>query len=156
MNAGAALLVVVWMISLSSMTYQMVSSDNCKVPLDMIIGEENGGWGLITEQLNHERVGLAAWGIQGWKLFRDALDWARNTRGANGERVIDERTIETSRAAGGEVTRDGADRRQQRDRPHRDRRRDGHAERSGLLRSLRDPGDRSRDRLAGSRIDRDR
>jgi alkylation response protein AidB-like acyl-CoA dehydrogenase len=35
-----------------------------KVPVDMIIGEENGGWRLITEQLNHERVGLAAWGIR--------------------------------------------------------------------------------------------
>lgn len=63
--------------------------DNVKVPLDMIIGEENGGWRLITEQLNHERVGLAAWGIQGWKLFRDALTWARETRSPGGERVID-------------------------------------------------------------------
>lgn len=64
--------------------------DNVKVPLDMIIGEENGGWRLITEQLNHERVGLAAWGIQGWKLFRDAMDWARNTKNAAGQRVIDD------------------------------------------------------------------
>ncbi|MFT4519702.1 MAG: alkylation response protein AidB-like acyl-CoA dehydrogenase [Halioglobus sp.] len=61
-----------------------------KVPLDMIIGEENGGWRLITEQLNHERVGLAAWGIQGWKLFRDAMDWARETKNADGTRVIDD------------------------------------------------------------------
>jgi alkylation response protein AidB-like acyl-CoA dehydrogenase len=61
-----------------------------KVPTSMIIGEENGGWRLITEQLNHERVGLAAWGIQGWKLFRDALEWARNTKNANGLRVIDD------------------------------------------------------------------
>ena len=38
-----------------------------KVPTDMIIGEENGGWRLITEQLNHERIGLAAWGIQDGK-----------------------------------------------------------------------------------------
>ena len=64
--------------------------DNVKVPLDMIVGEENGGWRLITEQLNHERVGLAAWGIQGWKLFRDALTWARSTRTADGLRVIDD------------------------------------------------------------------
>lgn len=61
-----------------------------KVPVDMIIGEENRGWRLITEQLNHERVGLAAWGIQGWKLFREALDWARNTKNAQGQRVIDD------------------------------------------------------------------
>ncbi len=65
-----------------------------KVPLDMIIGEENAGWRLITEQLNHERVGLAAWGIQGWKIFRDAMDWARETRGADGKRVIDDPTAQ--------------------------------------------------------------
>ena len=47
-----------------------------KVPLDMIIGTENQGWRLITSQLNHERVGLAAWGINGWKLFRGILAWA--------------------------------------------------------------------------------
>jgi alkylation response protein AidB-like acyl-CoA dehydrogenase len=61
-----------------------------KVPADMIIGEENRGWRLITEQLNHERVGLAAWGIQGWKIYRSALDWARNTKNAQGQRVIDD------------------------------------------------------------------
>jgi alkylation response protein AidB-like acyl-CoA dehydrogenase len=69
-----------------------------KVPLDMIIGEENGGWRLITEQLNHERVGLAAWGIQGWKIFRDAMDWARNTTDANGVRVIDDPSAQRSLA----------------------------------------------------------
>jgi alkylation response protein AidB-like acyl-CoA dehydrogenase len=61
-----------------------------KVPTDMIIGQENGGWRLITSQLNHERVGLAAWGIQGWKLFREALAWAREARGPEGLRVIDD------------------------------------------------------------------
>ena len=72
--------------------------DNVKVPLDMIIGEENGGWRLITEQLNHERVGLAAWGIQGWKLFRDAMTWARATQGADGRRVIDDPTAQRNLA----------------------------------------------------------
>lgn len=72
--------------------------DNVKVPLDMIIGQENGGWRLITEQLNHERVGLAAWGIQGWKLFRDAMTWARETRGPDGQRVIDDPTTQRNLA----------------------------------------------------------
>ncbi len=63
---------------------------NVKVPTDMIIGTENGGWRLITAQLNHERVGLAAWGIQGWKIFRDAMEWARDTKTADGLRVIDD------------------------------------------------------------------
>jgi len=40
-----------------------------EVPADMIIGEENAGWRLITEQLNHERVGLAAWGYTGLENF---------------------------------------------------------------------------------------
>ncbi len=60
-----------------------------KVPLDMIIGEENQGWRLITSQLNHERVGLAAFGINGWKLFKGVLEWAREER-AGGKRVIDD------------------------------------------------------------------
>ena len=31
-----------------------------RVPVSNVVGEENGGWQLITTQLNHERVGLAA------------------------------------------------------------------------------------------------
>lgn len=69
-----------------------------KVPTDMIIGQENGGWRLITEQLNHERVGLAAWGIQGWKLFRDIMTWARETKTADGLRVIDDATTQRNLA----------------------------------------------------------
>jgi alkylation response protein AidB-like acyl-CoA dehydrogenase len=68
--------------------------DNVKVPTDMIIGQENGGWRLITSQLNHERVGLAAWGIQGWKLYRAALQWLREPRGQNGERIIDDPMVQ--------------------------------------------------------------
>ena len=69
-----------------------------KVPTDMIVGYENQGWRLITTQLNHERVGLAAWGIQGWKLFREALAWARAPRGPNGERVIDDPAVQRNMA----------------------------------------------------------
>jgi 3-oxo-4-pregnene-20-carboxyl-CoA dehydrogenase beta subunit len=32
--------------------------DNVRVPADMLVGEVNGGWKLITTQLNHERVSL--------------------------------------------------------------------------------------------------
>jgi alkylation response protein AidB-like acyl-CoA dehydrogenase len=71
---------------------------DCKVPVENIIGQENGGWRLITDQLNHERVGLAAWGIQGWKLYRDALNWARGTTGADGQRVIDDPTVQRNLA----------------------------------------------------------
>jgi len=69
-----------------------------KVPANMIIGQENQGWRLIIEQLNHERVGLAAWGIQGWKIFRDAMVWARAARGADGRRIIDDPTAQRNLA----------------------------------------------------------
>ena len=34
--------------------------DNMRCPANMVAGEVNKGWQLITSQLNHERVGLAA------------------------------------------------------------------------------------------------
>lgn len=67
-----------------------------RVPADMIIGEENKGWRLVTSQLNHERVGLAAWGIHGWKLFQRTLQWAREEH--NGQRAIDDPSTQRSLA----------------------------------------------------------
>lgn len=63
--------------------------ENVRVPASMIVGEVNGGWTLITEQLNHERVGLAAlaYGAQG--CFDATLAWARDTPAAGGARLID-------------------------------------------------------------------
>ena len=69
-----------------------------RVPADMIIGEENKGWRLITSQLNHERVGLAAWGVQGWKLFDGILKWAREPRGPDGQRIIDDPSVQRNLA----------------------------------------------------------
>ena len=46
---------------------------------DDLVGELNQGWRLITSQLNHERVGLAAIGGRTEQLFEDVLDWARET-----------------------------------------------------------------------------
>jgi 3-oxocholest-4-en-26-oyl-CoA dehydrogenase alpha subunit len=65
------------------------------VPASMLVGELNGGWKLITEQLNHERVGLAAlaYGAQG--CFDDTLAWAQATNGASG-RVIDEPWVQSA------------------------------------------------------------
>ncbi len=63
---------------------------NVRVPAGMVVGEVNGGWQLITEQLNHERVGLAAlaYGAQG--CFDETLAWARSTPAAGVARVIDQ------------------------------------------------------------------
>ena len=49
--------------------------NDVRVPVDMLVGEENQGWKLITTQLNHERVMLGPAGrIEG---LRDrVVDWA--------------------------------------------------------------------------------
>ncbi|KZM68736.1 acyl-CoA dehydrogenase family protein [Nocardia terpenica] len=50
--------------------------DGVRVPADMLVGEENGGWKLITTQLNHERVSLGPSGkIE--QLYDRVRDWAR-------------------------------------------------------------------------------
>lgn len=53
--------------------------DGVRVPAGNLVGEENGGWGLITNQLNHERVALAAIGMQAEDHFAEALAYARET-----------------------------------------------------------------------------
>ncbi|MDH6285737.1 acyl-CoA dehydrogenase family protein [Rhodococcus sp. NM-2] len=53
-----------------------------RVPADMLVGEENQGWRLITTQLNHERVMLGPAGrvgglydrIRNWAVAHDLLD----------------------------------------------------------------------------------
>ncbi len=60
------------------------------VPADMLIGQENGGWRLIAEQLNHERIGLAALIYAAHGLFDKVADWARETpAGGTGAKVMD-------------------------------------------------------------------
>jgi alkylation response protein AidB-like acyl-CoA dehydrogenase len=68
----------------------MTYYENVRVPVDMVVGEENKGWKLITLQLNHERVGLAAFSGYANKLLDDTIVWARETRAADGGRVADE------------------------------------------------------------------
>jgi alkylation response protein AidB-like acyl-CoA dehydrogenase len=63
--------------------------DGIRVPAGNLVGAENGGWGLITNQLNHERVALAAIGMQAEDAFAQALDHARTVDPATGERPAD-------------------------------------------------------------------
>jgi 3-oxocholest-4-en-26-oyl-CoA dehydrogenase alpha subunit len=64
--------------------------DGIRVPAANLVGEENGGWGLITNQLNHERVALAAIGMQAEDFYEAALERARTPDPVTGERRIDE------------------------------------------------------------------
>jgi alkylation response protein AidB-like acyl-CoA dehydrogenase len=63
--------------------------DDVRVPAANLVGKLNGGWKLITNQLNHERVTLCSSGmIEG--PFEHVVAWARQTRLADGRRVIDQ------------------------------------------------------------------
>jgi 3-oxocholest-4-en-26-oyl-CoA dehydrogenase alpha subunit len=59
-----------------------------RVPSSSLVGEENRGWALITNQLNHERVALtSAAPVQ--SALADVREWAASTVLPSGERVID-------------------------------------------------------------------
>ncbi|ADI08389.1 acyl-CoA dehydrogenase [Streptomyces bingchenggensis BCW-1] len=64
--------------------------DSVRVPADHLVGEENGGWGLITNQLNHERVALAAIGMQAEDFYEAALAHARTPDPQTGARPADQ------------------------------------------------------------------
>jgi 3-oxocholest-4-en-26-oyl-CoA dehydrogenase alpha subunit len=68
-----------------------------RVPASALVGEENQGWPLITNQLNHERVALTS-----SAPIRSALlavcGWARATKLASGQRVIDHEWVQVNLA----------------------------------------------------------
>ncbi|WP_405544360.1 acyl-CoA dehydrogenase family protein [Streptomyces phaeochromogenes] len=64
--------------------------DGIRIPAANLVGEENGGWGLITNQLNHERVALAAIGMQAEDFYAAALAAARTPDPVTGRRRVDE------------------------------------------------------------------
>ena len=53
-----------------------------RVPAESVVGEVDGGWRLITAQLNHERVALAALGGRMIQLWEQVTAWARETGAA--------------------------------------------------------------------------
>jgi alkylation response protein AidB-like acyl-CoA dehydrogenase len=59
-----------------------------RVPAASLVGEENQGWPLITNQLNHERVALTS-AAPVLSALTSVVEWASATRLADGRRVID-------------------------------------------------------------------
>jgi 3-oxocholest-4-en-26-oyl-CoA dehydrogenase alpha subunit len=59
-----------------------------RVPVSSLVGEENQGWPLITNQLNHERVALTS-AAPLLSALESVREWAREARLADGRRVID-------------------------------------------------------------------
>jgi alkylation response protein AidB-like acyl-CoA dehydrogenase len=71
--------------------------ENVRVPASRRVARENDGWRLITNQLNHERVALLVPGpVQ--RFVDEVTAWARETRRADGTRVIDEPWVQRNLA----------------------------------------------------------
>jgi hypothetical protein len=74
--------------TMSGPTTSATYYSDVRVPVGNRVGEENKGWPLITNQLNHERVALtSAAPLQ--SALRQVTSWARETTGPDGRRVID-------------------------------------------------------------------
>jgi 3-oxocholest-4-en-26-oyl-CoA dehydrogenase alpha subunit len=71
--------------------------EDVRVPVGNLVGEENGGWGLITNQLNHERVTLCSSGVVE-RMLDDTRAWAQETKLADGRRVIDQEWVQVNLA----------------------------------------------------------
>ncbi len=68
-----------------------------RVPAAALVGEENQGWPLITNQLNHERVALTS-AAPVRAALQDVSDWARSAKLANGQRLIDAEWVQLNLA----------------------------------------------------------
>jgi len=76
-----------------------------RVPVSNRVGEENGGWKLVTNQLNHERVALVS-SAPIFTALREVREWAQNTKDDGGARLIDSEWVQLNLArvhAKGEV-----------------------------------------------------
>jgi alkylation response protein AidB-like acyl-CoA dehydrogenase len=67
--------------------------EDVRVPAANLVGGENNGWSLITNQLNHERVTLCSSGIIE-RALTDVRAWAQETKLADGRRVIDQEWVQ--------------------------------------------------------------
>ncbi len=68
-----------------------------RVPASALVGEENQGWPLITNQLNHERVALTS-SAPVRNALHEVTEWARATKLASGGRVIDAEWVQLNLA----------------------------------------------------------
>jgi alkylation response protein AidB-like acyl-CoA dehydrogenase len=71
--------------------------EDVRVPAGCLVGAENEGWSLITNQLNHERVTLCSPGIIERGLG-EVRAYAQQTKLADGRRVIDQEWVQVNLA----------------------------------------------------------
>jgi hypothetical protein len=74
-------------------TYSTYDQD-VRVPVANTVGEINGGWSIITTQLNYERISLAVPAHLD-RNYNEVLAWAQSTKLPDGRRVIDQEWVQT-------------------------------------------------------------
>jgi alkylation response protein AidB-like acyl-CoA dehydrogenase len=71
--------------------------EDVRVPLENLVGAENQGWKIITNQLNHERVAICpASGLM--RSLTDVRKWAQEQTLADGSKVIDREWVRVALA----------------------------------------------------------
>jgi acyl-CoA dehydrogenase len=79
--------------TMSGPTTSATYYNDVRVPVSSTVGDVNGGWELITNQLNHERVALtSAAPLQ--VALAETREWAQNTKLPDGRRVIDQEWVQ--------------------------------------------------------------
>jgi alkylation response protein AidB-like acyl-CoA dehydrogenase len=78
---------------LGSHDINAVFYEDVVVPAANVVGGENHGWKLITNQLNHERVTLCASGVME-RALNEVTEYAQNTKLPDGRRVIDQQWVQ--------------------------------------------------------------
>ncbi|KAA0236491.1 MAG: Acyl-CoA dehydrogenase FadE26 [Acidimicrobiales bacterium] len=71
--------------------------DDVRVPVANLVGGENKGWSLITNQLNNERVALCSPGLLE-QSYQETRKWAQEAKLADGRRVIDQEWVQMNLA----------------------------------------------------------
>lgn len=71
--------------------------EGVRVPVANRVGEENKGWQLITDQLNHERITLACPGLAD-RVLDEVWGWAMRTEYPGGGRMIDQPWVQQNLA----------------------------------------------------------
>jgi alkylation response protein AidB-like acyl-CoA dehydrogenase len=74
--------------TVSGVTTSATYYSSVRVPAASLVGAENQGWPLITNQLNHERVALTS-AAPVLAALAAVREWASSTKLADGRRVID-------------------------------------------------------------------
>src|SRR5690625_1187354 len=67
--------------TISGITTTSTYYNDIRVPKSNVVGEIGQGWRLMIDQLNHERIALAALGGRTIQLYEQAFEWNRNHGG---------------------------------------------------------------------------